>query len=415
MPPQDVTDGVVQIRLVEGRLGSISISGNATTRADYITDRLTLKRADLVDIGRIEKDLIRFNRSNDAQLRAQLRPGEAVGETDLQVAVQEPPRHDLRAFIDNSGSESTGNLRSGLIYTNRSLFGIRDNLTLSGSLADGQQGYSAAYGLPVTPYGTRANFGYYNDRTKIVHGPFQDLHISGESIAYTAQLRHPLLLGATYQLDGLVGAKKRRTTTWIDSVVLQSTDTADKNLGIDGQLVSGRAYWLGSLTRSWGVTTNPLTDVQRYKIWRGNVRNSQPLPRDGWTLNTTVNFQYSSDRNLPASEQFLLGGEGSVRGYRLGISSGDRGYVVNVELHHPLPGVAAGTSGFFFIDHGEAWPFRPVGSQLGRDDLTGAGWGMNMAVTASTTARFALAKALHDRAEDQRSGYLLFQVIMSFL
>src|SRR5450830_344793 len=42
LPSQDVTDGIVRIQLIEGRIGHIGIEGNASTREAYIADRLTL-------------------------------------------------------------------------------------------------------------------------------------------------------------------------------------------------------------------------------------------------------------------------------------------------------------------------------------------------------------------------------------
>ena len=42
IPPQDVSDGVVDIRLVEGRVGEIAVEGNASTDAEFITRRIGL-------------------------------------------------------------------------------------------------------------------------------------------------------------------------------------------------------------------------------------------------------------------------------------------------------------------------------------------------------------------------------------
>src|SRR6185295_9187692 len=120
---------------------------------------------------RLESDLVRFNRTNDVQLRAELKPGEQFGTTDYLLSLAEPPRQELRAFIDNAGSQSTGEWRSGITYLNRSLFGWRDDLTLSTTPADGLEGYSASYGIPINRWGGRITAAYYKDRTKTLHGP----------------------------------------------------------------------------------------------------------------------------------------------------------------------------------------------------------------------------------------------------
>ena len=51
IPPQDVTRGIIRIRLVEGRLGTINLKGNDSTNERYIIDRLRLKPNDLMDMG----------------------------------------------------------------------------------------------------------------------------------------------------------------------------------------------------------------------------------------------------------------------------------------------------------------------------------------------------------------------------
>jgi hemolysin activation/secretion protein len=58
-------------------------------------------------------------------------------------------------------------------------------------------------------------------------------------------------------------------------------------------------------------------------------------------LYASLSGQYSPD-NLDPSEQFLLGGANSVRGYDIGTLGGSSGYLATLELRHdlhlPLPG-----------------------------------------------------------------------------
>src|SRR5690606_26407148 len=50
IPPQDVSDGVVRIRLVEGRYGELSLRGNENTSAGYVTWRRGQTPGSLVDL-----------------------------------------------------------------------------------------------------------------------------------------------------------------------------------------------------------------------------------------------------------------------------------------------------------------------------------------------------------------------------
>ena len=125
LPPQDLSAGVVRIRLIEGRVGKVSVQGNATTNEGYVTARVRQRPGDLVVLPSLEEDLKRFNRTNDAQVRAELKPGAEVGQTDVLLLLSEPPLHEGRAVADNAGSLQTGEYRAGLSYRNRSVFGRR--------------------------------------------------------------------------------------------------------------------------------------------------------------------------------------------------------------------------------------------------------------------------------------------------
>jgi hemolysin activation/secretion protein len=60
LPPQTVTDGIVRIQLVEGRVGEILVEDNQYTRDSYFLDRVRMKPGDLVRLDQIEGDLIYF-------------------------------------------------------------------------------------------------------------------------------------------------------------------------------------------------------------------------------------------------------------------------------------------------------------------------------------------------------------------
>ena len=416
LPAQEVADGAVTIKLVEGRVGDIVLEGNASTADSFILSRLGQGKGDLADVGALERSMMRFNRSQDVQLRAELKPGAKFGETDVLLSVAEPPKHEMRVFADTSGSYATGVYRAGVFYQNRSLFGFRDALSASliGAETGGHEGRALSYSIPLGTLGTRLTLSWFEDHTRIRNGPFAPLRIRGESTAWTALVRHPVLLGKNYQLDVLGGAKTRKTESWIEGRKFQSTDIDDVSVGADGQWWETDRIWSGSLTYSDGKA-KPIDDVvsTSFRIWRGSVRRVQDFS-DGWSLHTNAAFQYSRDENLTSSEQFLIGGEGSVRGYQTGLFSGDKGVIASVELHHPLPQppvVAMKTSGFVFVDYGAAEPFRPVGSTRGTDTLAGYGWGVNANINQRVSARVTLGLPIRDRVQEPRGYYVHVQLV----
>src|SRR3712207_4488162 len=62
---QRIQNGVVQILLVEGKTGDITIVGNRSTREEYIRERLPLEKGKISNFKELERDLTRFNLTND--------------------------------------------------------------------------------------------------------------------------------------------------------------------------------------------------------------------------------------------------------------------------------------------------------------------------------------------------------------
>jgi hemolysin activation/secretion protein len=416
IPPQDVSQGVVRVRLVEGRVGRIGLKGNESTQAAFITDRLRLKPTDLVDLDRLEGAMLRFNRTHDVQLRANLMPGTEFATTDLQVEVTEPPRHELRLQLDNAGSPMTGRWRKTAFYLNRSLFGYRDDLYVSDSEATGQSSQAISYGVPVNTWGGRLSLSYNHDKTAIRHGPLRTLNITGRAEGAGLTLRQPTYVGRNAQLDVVAGVRKRYSKNWIDSVFLRRVDVRDHSIGLELQAFDEKNYWLANYVRYYTEAT--ITRSPSMTIDRGTVRYNRDLG-GGLSFRGSYTWQSTGERNLPSSELFMIGGEGNVRGYTVGAFSGDNGGTLNLELHHPLGKWSLGghelaMTGFFFLDHGYVVPFRPPGSVLpAKERLTGAGWGAQATIGKHVYSRLVFAYGPDDEPQSSRRYEVHFQLFAS--
>jgi len=406
IPPQDVTDGLFTIRLVEGRLGQVTVSGNETTRESYVLDRVQAQPDRLVDLPSLQASLVQFNRTNDAQLRAELKPGQTFGRTDLDIAVMEPSRHVFRVGVDNYGSEATGENRLGLSYTNQSLLGWRDALTLGAMTASGLKSMSVDYGFPVSRSGGRLNLTVNRDDTALKHGPFAELDITGESTATALSLRQPVHFTERSQTVLLAGLRRRDVENDISDIFLSGTKTDDVQLGVEYQYTGDASQWVASYSVYNGRATSA-GERAKYTVGRGAVRHAR-FWGGGWGLRGTVSFQHTSSEGLPSGEYFFLGGEGSVRGYPVGALSGDRGLILSLELQHPLmdAGPAGGrfsANGFFFIDTGHVKFVLPPDSILEKaETLSSLGWGANLYLGRHVSARVTLAYAMDKLPEEDK-------------
>jgi hemolysin activation/secretion protein len=400
IPPQDVSGGVVKIRLVEGRIGRYGVEGNATTRQSYVVDRMHEPPGVLLDTRRLEQDLIRFNRTNDAQLRAELTAGEQFGTTDVQLKLAEPQRNSLRVFGDNAGSPSTGEDRAGVIYENRSLFGFRDDLMLSYTGAAGYTGQSINYAFPVNTWGGRLQLGYEDDRTKIISGAFEPLDVAGSATAWSGQLRQPVFLDADRQLDATFAAYSRRSVSHIGSVELVAIDALDTVAGMDYQGVDASGSWAAGINITAGDSFSSTHSRLGYLLWRWSVRRDQTLPH-GFSGRFNLAVQDSNNDQLPSTAQYFIGGAGSVRGYSTAAYGGARGYAGNLELRHVLlAGDHPNVTGMLFFDHGEA---RPTGPGQVPVRLASIGLGAEFSLARGIWGQFTFGHQLLGRREEPRN------------
>jgi hemolysin activation/secretion protein len=329
--------------------------------------------------------------------------------------VAEPPRWEVRATLDNTGTPATGRNRAGLAYENRSVLGYRDNLVLSTTHADGQASDILTYAVPINTWGGRLTYAFSQDRTAVVNGPTASLNIKGEAAAHILAVRQPTYVSERWQLDALAGGKSRYTSNWIDTVFLQRVDTSDVNVGAELQSFEPRTYWAVSFNHYRGQMNSGI-DNAVYSIERGNARINQELPKS-FTLRGSVSWQATRHQNLPSSELFFIGGEGTVRGYDTGTLAGDYGWFTNLELHHPLDlGISdVGTSAFVFTDYGNVTPFRPPNSTLsGHDHLTSVGFGANLALGRAFYGRVTVGYGLTEVNNATRPYVVTFQVAATF-
>jgi len=410
LPAQDVSGGVVQIRLIEGRIGDYLIQGNDTTRESFVRDRMHQLPGALVNAIDLERDLIWFNRTNDIQLGADLRAGSAVGTSDVHLGVLEPQQHVFKVTADSTGGHSTGENRIGMSYINHSLFGFRDELTLSETASDGDTGNGFSYSVPVGTWGTRAVLNYNHDRTHVLYGPFSTLNITGGAESTGISVVQPLVATQNNLVHFTVGYVTTASNTFIEPVQLANSKTNDTSLGLDMSRSDGGGNWFASLTETSGNQNVP--GKENYQTLRATVQRDQTIDTQSyWHFNLTA--QGTANDFLPGSDQFFLGGTSTVRGYSSSAYGGLSGYVINIEYHHDWPQdkieLPPGLQvfPFVFFDHGET---RPTGAGLTSIDLQSVGAGADLRLSTHTSGRITFGQQLTSSASESSAYRIDFSL-----
>ncbi len=387
LPPQKIENGVVEIKLVEGRLGEIFVEGNNYTDEVYFLKRISLKEADLFQLQSLENDLQYFNNTNDGvQLKAELAPGKKTGTVDLYLKAAERPHTQYALFMDNAGRDQTGLYRLGFSAANNSLIGYQDRLSLFLLRAEGTVAGSVSYDFPLSIKGSRLGIGYSKNQTQIIAGDFQSVDIQGDYSEYNLSLTKPMLVEEYKKVDGFFELHVKESDTYFSGAKLLTADVKTAVVGFANQSVDEKGIW--NFRNSF--TRGELGEKQLFSKYNLSFVRQKSLEKG--VLTTTFTGQLTTDHMLPSSEQFSIGGMATIRGYEEGRLTGDQGYCFNVEVSEQIN---EKLQGFIFLDHGGVFPYKGNEEEINHDDyLTSTGLGFLVNIKKNLTGKIVLGLPL---------------------
>ncbi|MBF0123854.1 MAG: ShlB/FhaC/HecB family hemolysin secretion/activation protein [Magnetococcales bacterium] len=345
LPDQQVSDGVIRLQVVEGVLSDVEISGNTNLRSRYISERLPSSPQQVLNIRDLEEQFqILRQKEMIEQLHAELRPGPTLGQAVMAVRVEERRPWQVWAGYNNQGSPNMGAQRLSVGATHRSVLGWGDQLEGEVLHSKGEDHYAVSYTMPLVGLGLPDSALFLksgHSGSSVVVTPFDAINISGNSRTHAMGLRHALwkttadeaLLSLSFQHRDsqtfLMGAPYRFTPSDPEArTIINSLNFAQEWHHRDQQ----QALSLLS-TFSKGV---PNESGSRFWAWLGQAQWARQLPFLTSSLLTRLAYRWASEP-MVATEKFTLGGMNTVRGYREGLVSRDRGVLANFEWRVPTP------------------------------------------------------------------------------
>lgn len=435
---QPITDGIVRIQVVEGSLAEIQIEGLQRLRQRYVRDRIELGAGTPLRAERLEEQL-RLLRSDPLfdNIEASLRASGEVGQSVLIVRVDEASPWFGGASVDNYSPPSVGSERVGVDIGHRNVTGLGDSLSLSydRTTRDGAHIFDINYRVPLNPMNGTLALRTVIDRNEIVQSPFNVFGIRGESERYEISFRQPLVRSTREEFALSLGFSHKDGQTFLFNNIPQPFGIGPDEDGISRTSVFrlGQDYVRRDVAGAWALrsqfnigvdvlnaTTNsaPVPD-SRFVSWLGQVQRVQRLGDDHLMI-LQADLQLSPD-SLLASEQFVIGGGQSVRGFRQNARSGDNGFRVSLEDRITLTRNASGLSVFQlapFIDMGAVWNHPDNPNTLpDQTFLVGAGLGALWELVPNLNLRLDYALPLidlSDRGNNFQDDGLYFSVDYRF-
>jgi hemolysin activation/secretion protein len=335
-------------------------------------------------------------------VRAELVPGERLGESVLRVAIDEARPWDLELGVNNYVTPSLGDLQGDVRLAHRNLTGYADVLSVDYEVAEGLHDLRPAYQIPFTRWDTRLGLDARWTWSEIVEEPFDDLDIESETQSYAISLHQPLLHSPSSLVELFASGEYRRSDSFLFgdrfSFVAGSERGVAKISVVRGglawtfrspaQVLALRGMLSGGLA-ALGATHHPGDHIPDGEFVAGLLQAqwARRLPLANAYVSARANLQLA-DRPLLGLEQFSIGGRFSVRGYRENQVVRDSGADGSVELHVPIPLPSLGNwhpdlEAIPFVDAGYAWNQSRGPFPKGEDqDLIGAGIGARLDVSS---------------------------------
>jgi len=400
LPPQEISDGILRIELVEARIGAVSYD-LVGTNPDFLRRNLSLRVGALPDYEAMERDLRIFEIAHDVVPELVFAPGETPGTTDVSVRGTPPPRFALTASVTNFGTESTGRMQGSLFGRINSLTGVRDTLSFqlqgSSGAVSGQVGYSRPVGRP----GGRLILSASYSQSQVIAGAFRVLDIVSDSQAVGVAYRWPAFVGPTSHWLFETGLNYEQSQSTLGGAPLADVTLTEVQIRAEwAQRGDRQALQLAFGLRAGNADTKQISLTEgTYVLVEGSLAWTRLLG-DVATLSVNARAQFAEGQNLPVARLFTVGGPTSVRGYPNNVRSGDSGVEVKVQLGLSKPwrlGERFTATPFVFADAAAVKPFRVGGAFIpDQDVLTSVGAGVRVGMGKNAASVISVAVPLRN-------------------
>jgi len=429
LPPQNLKEGVLTIAVVPGKVESLQINGKTvkTSVADQTTAGSPQGGGWLTDAGIVwsmptvgetlkltdlEQGVDQINRLRRNQAEVQILPGQNSGGSIVALTNQPGDRFRFNVGTDNYGSRATGTtrLRAGIDADNA--LGFQEAMSLS---YIGTRDTNAAIFSTAVPFGYNT-FSYTGSISEYNSLIGDTALVYGRTFAHTFGWNRVIERDQAGRTAFDVTLTHRRSEREVNNLLLDPQSLSVLRVALNGLRKfaigsqGGYATWEVGVSRGMDAlnASHDMPDILRdeahSQFWKldGNASTQLPLPSVGkaaLAYRGQVSGQWSNVA-LFGSEQIFAGGTSSVRGFREGVISGDRGLTLRNEVVWANAPAVAGVriEPYAFLDGGQT---QLVATQHWQY-LAGSGVGVRLSAAYGKnvlTSELLLGRALVQPAE----------------
>lgn len=415
IPPQEAKNGIVTIRVLEGRVGEIDVTMVGKLKPGFVKARLAKASREPLNVPRLVEALQKLQvnpliKTISAELSATPEPGVSILSVKAVTARSFYPA----AIFDNGRNPQVGSNRRGVDLSDINFLGMGDEFLAGYRNTEGSDDIELTYSLPLNSYDGTLQLSYRNLTSKVIEEPLSALDITSDYQQYYLSFRQPLQQSLTNEFALGISLNLQQSR----SLFLDGLPFPGRGVNNDGRVnVSTLGFsqdWIQRSERevialrsevnlglnAFGATTpfdlgvNPGAADSSFFFWAGQAQYLRILAPD--TLLIARTDLQLADGPLASLEQFGLGGLGSVEGYRQNTLITDSGIFASVELRVPIlrvPKFKALLQLIPFAEIGHGWD-QGVDTQPSVNTLASVGMGVLLQLGQKVSMRLDYAKRL---------------------
>jgi hemolysin activation/secretion protein len=411
VPPQEITDGVVRLDIMEGFIDRVRVKGQLKGPKQLMNAyRKRLLRSRPLHAKDLERYLLLIGDLPGVFVKSVLTPSNSQsGASDLTLILDNKP-FSAHAGIDNRGTKFNGPLQFFAGASENSQLGFYEKIGIQGVATSNPEElyyFNLFYEAPVSNEGTTFRLSGAFSQSK-PGSSLEVFNVEGESHTFSFNLNHPFIRSRGENLRGQLGYTHRNTETDI----LGSLDSEDRlrilKLGMVYDFADRlQGINLISFSISQGLNILDATEPGSLNLTRaqgksdftkiaGKLQRLQQLAPQ-WMLLGSASWQYAFEKLL-ASEEFGAGGVSFGRAFDPSDITGDQGLALGLELQRAFDvkmKFLRGLQAYAFFDYGSVWNrvATPTGEK--QQELASTGIGARFNLTKHFSGYVELAKPLN--------------------
>lgn len=432
IPEQDVAEGIVRLRVTEGRLDRVRISGARYFSNGQIRSAVpALARGQVLHLPQLQAELGQVNRqSRDRIVTPVLRAGRTPGTVDVELKVKDEVPAHASVEVNDRYTADTSETRASVNLSYDNLFQRFHSLSLQYQTAPEEpkeaRVWAGTYVMPVGASGdVVAMYAVDADSEVATVGT---LAVLGRGRIYGGRYIKPLPDAGGYFHNVTFGADFKDFQEDVQLSAAEGLQTPIEYLNWSAAYAGGlrtahtlTTFNLGANFGVRGFGNDPEEfESKRFKAkpnyfyLRGGLTHERPLVF-GTSVAGRLAGQYTTEPVI-SNEQFSIGGADTVRGYLESEALGDYGVNGSLELRSPSLTRWFGDSlqqffVFAFADAGVIAILQPLpeaegrAAQIAKVDLSSWGVGLRLAGFGGLEAALDWAVPLQstDHVEDGES------------